>query len=140
MHFQRNMFFKRIQVVNVSRRTRIFSLIVISLAMMAITSNFYQADAVFAPASVLPVYILFFILTYMACIIVEYASLWCQRENIFHCARMAVHGLVLLLVVYETGIFYHSDQDIYSHLPHYSVTNALSHIVMVPSGPDDFGI
>ena len=78
------------RVIWLSRMIRTVSLILISIAMIAITVNFHQADAVFAQASVLPVYILFFILMYMACILVEYVSLWCERGQNFHSARMFV--------------------------------------------------
>ena len=120
-------------VVNISRITRTISLILISIAMISITLNFHKADAVFAKASVLPVYILFFILMYMACILVEYISLWCERGQSFHCARVFVHCMALLLVTFEVGTFYSSDHDAYSHLPSYSITQVLSHIITTPA-------
>ena len=121
------------QVIHISRFTRMLSLVLISIAMIAITINFHAADAVLAKASVLPVYIFFFILMYMACVLVEYVSLWCERGQGFHFARVSVHCLALLLVTFEVGSFYSSDQNVYSRLPTYSMTQALSHLVITPS-------
>ncbi len=125
------------RVINLSRMSRTISLFLISAAMIAITLNFHQADAVFARASVLPVYILFFILMYMACILVEYVSLWCERGQSFHCARVFVHCVALLLVTFEVGTFYSSGQEVYSHLPSHSLTQVLSHIVTTPANFHD---
>ena len=121
------------RVTNLSRMSRTVSLILISVATIAITFNFHQADAVFAHASVLPVYILFFILMYMACILVEYISLWCERGQSFHFARVSVHCVALLLVTFEVGTFFSSGQEVYSHLPSHSLTQVLSHIVTTPA-------
>ena len=120
-------------VRHISRITRMVSLVLISIAMIAITINFHTADAVLAKSSVLPVYILFFILMYMTCVLVEYGSLWCERGQNFHFTRVSVHCLALLLVTFEVGSFYSADQNVYSRLPTYSLTQALSHIVMTPS-------
>ena len=125
------------RVIWLSRMIRTVSLILISIAMIAITVNFHQADAVFAQASVLPVYILFFILMYMACILVEYVSLWCERGQNFHSARMFVHCAALLLVTFEVGTFYSSGLEVYSHLPSHSLTQVLSHIVTTPADFQD---
>ena len=125
------------RVVIISRMTRSISLIFISIAMIAITLDFHTADAVFAQASVLPVYLLFFILMYLACILVEYVSLWCERDQNFHSARVLVHCVALLLVTFEVGTFYSSDHDAYSHLPSYSLTQILSHIITTPANFHD---
>ncbi len=125
--------FRKIHVVDISRRARLYTLILISVAMLVLSANFYRADAVYGQASVLPVYVLFFILMYMACILVEYVSLWCERDRSFHCARVVVHGMALMLVTYEMGMFYGADRDVYSQLPSYSITKVLSHIVLTPS-------
>ncbi len=118
-----------VHVTNISRRGRIVVPTVIFLAMTAISVSFYRADAVFVTASSLPFYILFFILMYLVCFGVEYLSLWCRREQGFHCARVVVHCLAFMLVSYETGNFFGSKTDSYSHFPTYSVTKVLSHIV-----------
>ena len=128
---------KDIRLVDISRGTRVTALFMISLAMVAITANFYQADTIYLRASVLPVYIFFFILMYLSCILVEYLSLWCDREKRFHCCRMAVHCVALLLVTFEVGAFYISDHTAYSQLPSYSLTSVLSNIVTIPSGLDN---
>ena len=122
-----NLSVKNNHVVDVSRRTRIAAFILITIAMVAISTNFYRADAVYLRASILPFYILFFIFMYMACILVEYVSLWCERGTSFHCARVAVHCMALLLVTYEVGSFYGADQSAYSQFPNYSLTKVLSH-------------
>ncbi len=124
-------------VINISRISRLISLILICLSMVAITLDFHQADAVFARASVLPVYLLFFILMYLACILVEYVSLWCERGQSFHCARVFVHCVALLLVTFEVGTFYSSGTDVYSHLPDHSLTRILSHVVTTPANFHD---
>jgi hypothetical protein len=128
---------ENIRIANISRRTRVFVPVLISLAMMAVSVNFYQADAVFLQASVLPFYILFFVLMYVACLGVEYVSLWCERGKSFHCARVAVHCLALMLVTFETGTFYSSKIDVYSQFPSYSLSKALSYVVKAPSGIDN---
>ena len=128
---------EKTDVVNISRRTRIFSPVLITLAMLAISVNFYQADAVFLQASVLPFYILFFILMYMGCILVEYVSLWCKRDKSFHCARVAVHCMALMLVTYEIGAFYSANNNVYSQFPSYSLTKVISHLVIDPSRLDN---
>lgn len=137
MHTYENSRNENIIVANISRRTRILAPIFISLAMVAVSINFYQADAVFLQASVLPFYILFFILMYVVCLGVEYVSLWCERGKSFHCARVAVHCLALMLVTYETGSFYSSKSDVYSQFPSYSLSKALSYVVKAPSGIDN---
>ncbi|MCF6198435.1 MAG: hypothetical protein L3J67_03390 [Hyphomicrobiaceae bacterium] len=117
------------QIVKVSRSMRILSIIFISVSLIAITTNFYMADAVYAQATTLPFYILFFLMMYLVGIFMEYASLWCKRDYNFHCASVAVHCLALMLVTYEIGAFYSADKNVYSHPPSYSLTSALSHIV-----------
>lgn len=117
------------QIKKVSRGIRILSIIFISASLIAITANFYMADAVYAQATTLPFYILFFLMMYLVGIFIEYASLWCKRDYNFHCASVAVHCLALMLVTYEIGAFYSADKEVYSHPPSYSLTSALSHIV-----------
>ncbi len=107
---------------------RLIVLSITLLAMTIIVGTFYQADAISSRSSVLPSYILFFILIYLACLMVEYLSLWCERDQNFHCCRMAVHSLALVLVTYEVSVFYAADQHIYSQLPSYSVTSLLSNL------------
>jgi len=117
------------QIKKVSRGIRRLSIIFISASLIAITANFYMADAVYAQATTLPFYILFFLMMYLVGIFIEYASLWCKRDYNFHCASVAVHCLALMLVTYEIGAFYSADKEVYSHPPSYSLTSALSHIV-----------
>ena len=114
------------QVVNISRRTRIAALILIAIAMVAISTRFYQADAIYLQASLLPYYILFFIAMYMACILVEYVSIWCERGKSFHCARIAVHCVTMVMVSYEMGAFYKVGENVYTQFPSYSLTKVLS--------------
>jgi hypothetical protein len=130
----------RFDIVSISRSSRIVSLILISIAMLAISINFHMADAWYLKASVLPVYIFFFVLMYISCIVVEYFSLWCERGMSFHYTRISVNALALMLVMFETGTFFGANQDAYSHLPAYSVTSALSHIIIAPSFVDEPGI
>ncbi len=120
---------ENIQMVKVSRSMRYLSVIFISVSLIAISVNFYMADAVYLQATTLPFYILFFLMMYLVGIFIEYASLWCKRDYNFHCASVAVHCLALMLVTYEIGAFYSADQNVYSHPPSYSLTSALSHIV-----------
>ena len=133
MKIQNSRFSVATGLANISRITRTVSLILISLAMIAVTINFHTAGAVLGEASVLPVYIFFFILMYMACLLVEYVSLWCERGNGFYRARVFVHCAALLLVTFEVGTFYSSGQDGYSHLSSNTMTQVLSHIVISPS-------
>lgn len=121
------------RIVDISRATRQVSIVFISIAMFAITANFYFADEVFARASVLPIYIFFFMLMYVLCMLVEYMSLWCKRDKGFHYMRVSIHALALFLVTLEIGSFYGSGRDVYTELPSYSLTQALSQMVVVPS-------
>ena len=118
-----------IQIIKVSRSMRILSIMFISASLIAITANFYMADAVYAQATTLPFYILFFLMMYLVGIFIEYASLWCRRDYNFHCASVAIHSLAVMLVTYEIGAFYSADQNVYLHAPSYSLTSALSHLV-----------
>ena len=129
MHFFDRFPVKDLKVAEISHRMRTFSIIFISVALMAIFVNFYMAGAVYAPATALPFYIFFFMIMFMVGISIDYASLWCKRNYKFHCASVAAHCMALMLVTYETGTFYNADENVYSQPPSYSLTSVLSHIV-----------
>ncbi len=131
-------------VAGLSRRMRVIVPVMISLAMLAVSFAFYRADAVFLKASVLPFYIVFFIVIYVSCLVIEYLSLWCDRGLKFHTARIAVHFLALVLITWETGMFFYSTSDVYCRFPEWSLSRAVSSLVDAPvshrrlAGPDQF--
>ena len=119
-------FRNKIRIASLSRVLRPVSLILIFVAILMVSFNFYIADAVYARKSVLPLYIFFFILLYVGCITVEYISLWCARGKVFHFCPTAVHGLALILVTYEVGTFYSANGNVYSQLPTHSAMSIIT--------------
>ena len=137
MHFLDKVSVKKDQMIKVLRSMRYLSVIMISVALMAVASNFYMADAVFAKVTSLPFYVMFFLIMFLVGMLIEYASLWCKRDKNYYCAGVAAHCLALLLVTYETGAFYSAGQSAYAQPPSYSLTAGLSHILTIGTPVSD---